>query len=139
LDKDTPMAVEFTSPEGIAVFHVGQGNYRVRVLAPGFAPQVVQISSTELTVQMQVAPVTDTVVVSATRTPVPGDAAGANVTTLMLFNFRRCSRWLSNEAFRFISGAVVNTSGRYGSLGSLFVRGGDSRYNKVIVEWSHHQ
>jgi outer membrane receptor protein involved in Fe transport len=29
---------------------------------------------------------------------------------------------------------VVNTAGQRGGLGSLFVRGGDSRYNKVIVD-----
>jgi len=69
-------------------------------------------------------------VVSATRTPVPGDAAGANVTTLNALQLQTMQPVALNEAFRFISAPVVNTSGRYGSLGSLFVRGGDSRYTK---------
>src|ERR1035441_7811314 len=34
----------------------------------------------------------------------------------------------------FLPGAVVNTSGQRGGLSSLFVRGGESRYNKVIVD-----
>jgi outer membrane cobalamin receptor len=35
---------------------------------------------------------------------------------------------------RFLPGAVIGTNGRWGSLSSLFVRGGESRYNKVIVD-----
>jgi outer membrane cobalamin receptor len=35
---------------------------------------------------------------------------------------------------RFLPGAVIDTQGRRGGLASLFVRGGDSRYNKVIVD-----
>ena len=134
LDQDTPVAVEFTSAEGVVVFRVEQGDYRLRVLAPGFAPQVVQLSASEVTVQMHVAPVAETVVVSATRTLVPEGEAGANVSTLNALQLQTMQPIALDEAFRFIPGAVVNTSGRYGSLGSVFVRGGDSRYNKVIVD-----
>ena len=35
---------------------------------------------------------------------------------------------------RYLPGAIVNTSGRRGSQASLFVRGGDSDYNKVLVD-----
>src|SRR5438132_9008516 len=38
------------------------------------------------------------------------------------------------EALRFLPGAVVNTQGQRGGLASLFVRGGDSRYNKFIID-----
>ncbi len=38
------------------------------------------------------------------------------------------------DALRFLPGAVVNVAGQRGGLGSLFVRGGDSRYNKVLVD-----
>jgi outer membrane cobalamin receptor len=134
LEKDTPLAVEFTSHEGVAVFRAGQGDYRVRVLAAGFAPQTAAVSAIEVSVQLHVAPVTDTVVVSATRTPVPGDAAGADVAALSASQLQTIQPVVLNEAMRFLPGAVVNTSGRYGSLGSMFVRGGDSRYNKVIVD-----
>ena len=40
----------------------------------------------------------------------------------------------ANDAVRFLPGAVVNTAGQRGGLASLFVRGGDSTYNKVIVD-----
>ena len=40
----------------------------------------------------------------------------------------------ADDAIRFLPGAVVNTAGQRGGLSSLFVRGGDSTYNKVIVD-----
>jgi outer membrane cobalamin receptor len=40
----------------------------------------------------------------------------------------------ADDALRFLPGAVVNTAGQRGGLSSLFVRGGDSNYNKVIVD-----
>ena len=40
----------------------------------------------------------------------------------------------ANDAMRFLPGAVINTAGQRGGLTSLFVRGGESNYNKVIVD-----
>ena len=40
----------------------------------------------------------------------------------------------ADDAIRFLPGAVINTAGQRGGLASLFVRGGDSTYNKVIVD-----
>lgn len=40
----------------------------------------------------------------------------------------------ASDALRFLPGAVVNTVGQRGGQSSLFVRGGDSRYNKVIID-----
>ena len=38
------------------------------------------------------------------------------------------------DALALPPGALVNTTGRRGGLASLFVRGGESRYNKVLVD-----
>src|ERR1700677_3590422 len=40
----------------------------------------------------------------------------------------------ADDALRFLPGAIVNTAGQQGGLSSLFVRGGNSNYNKVIVD-----
>src|SRR6202043_1818148 len=40
----------------------------------------------------------------------------------------------ASDAVRYLPGAVVNDAGQRGGLSSLFVRGGDSTYNKVIVD-----
>ena len=107
----------------------------VQVLAPGFAVESVDVpSEPELTVNLRLATASETVIVSATRTPVPGEAAGADADTLSGAQLTTSQPIAANDAMRFLPGAVVNTAGQRGGLSSLFVRGGESNYNKVIVD-----
>ena len=80
-----PVALQNTSAEGVVIFReTASSSYRVQVLAPGFAAETVDLSSTSeaITVKLRVATAAETVVVTATRTPVPTQAAGADVDTL---------------------------------------------------------
>ena len=132
-----PAAVQTTSAQGFAHFRdVPSGGLRVHVLAPGFAEQLMSVSGTaaEVTVSLQLAIQTETIVVTATRTPVPGDESGDAVETLNGQQLDTMRPVAANDALRFLPGAVVSTAGQRGGLSSLFVRGGDSRYNKVIVD-----
>ncbi len=135
-DRGTVLAIEATSAEGVAVLNAGSGGpYRVRVLAPGFAAEMLDVSSlADLTVTLRLATASETVVVSATRTPVPEEAAGADVDSLNGEQLTTMQPIAAGDAVRFLPGAVVNTAGQRGGLSSLFVRGGESNYNKVIVD-----
>jgi len=105
------------------------------VLAPGFAVETVEVSGqAEITVNLRLATASETVVVTATRTPIAGEAAGASVDTLNGAQMTTMQPITGNDAVRFLPGAVVNTAGQRGGLSSLFVRGGESNYNKVIVD-----
>ncbi len=107
----------------------------IQVLAPGFAPETAKVSSQmEFTVSLRLATASETVVVTGTRTPVPGEAAGADVDTLTAGQLITMQPTAASEAIRFLPGAIVNDAGQRGGLTSLFVRGGESRYNKVIVD-----
>jgi outer membrane cobalamin receptor len=130
------LSTQTTSAEGQAVFRLPEaGSCQIKVLAPGFAPETVDVSSqSELTVKLRLAPSSETVVVSATRTPVPGEAAGADFDTLSGAQLTTMQPVTANDALRFLPGAVINTAGQRGGLSSLFVRGGESNYNKVIVD-----
>ena len=132
-----PVAVDTTSAEGQVLFrNLGATRYTLRVLAPGFAAQNLDVPPAQpsITVQLQVAPASETVVVSATRTPVPTESANADVATVGNSQLTLMNSVATNDVLRFLPGAVVNTAGRRGSLASLFVRGGESRYNKVIID-----
>ncbi|HUJ93621.1 MAG TPA: TonB-dependent receptor [Terriglobales bacterium] len=136
-ESGTALAVERTSAEGLAVFHdVPQSQFHVRVLAPGFGPQTVDraASQTELTVHLHLAPAAETVVVTATSSPVTSETSGATVSTLSSGQLEVMRPVAADGALRFLPGAVISTSGQRGGLASLFVRGGDSTYNKVIVD-----
>jgi vitamin B12 transporter len=133
----TPAAVATTSAEGLVEFRgVASGRYHVQVLAPGFAEETEDLTpATEIvTVELRLAAAAETVVVTATRTPVPTEAAGADVETLNGAQLETMQPIAADDALRFLPGAVVDTQGQRGGLSSLFVRGGDSRYNKIIVD-----
>ena len=133
----TPAAVGITSGEGLVVFReVGSGSYQVRVLAPGFAAKTTDVSPSAevVTVELGLAQAAESVVVTATRSPVLTEAAGADVESLSGGQIQVMNPVSADDAIRFLPGAVVNTAGQQGGLSSLFVRGGDSTYNKVIVD-----
>jgi vitamin B12 transporter len=135
--KAALVGAQSTSAEGLAIFReTASSSYRVQVLAPGFAVELVNLSATAetTTIKLRLATAAETVVVTATRTPVPSQAAGADVTTLSGGQLQAMNSVAANDTMRFLPGAVVNTSGQRGGLSSLFVRGGESRYNKVIVD-----
>jgi len=137
MGKAVLVEVQTTSAEGLVVFRETASNsYRVKVLAPGFAIEMADILSTAevVTVKLHVATAAETVVVTATRTLVPSESAGADVTTLSSGQLQTMNSVAANDTMRFLAGAIVNTSGQRGGLSSLFVRGGESRYNKVIVD-----
>jgi vitamin B12 transporter len=131
------LSAQTTSAEGSVSFRVADSvKYQVKVLARGFAVEIADVPARaeELSVQLRLATASETVVVSATRTPVPGEAAGADVDTLNNGQLTVMQPVAADDAVRFLPGAVVNTSGQRGGLSSLFVRGGESTYNKVIVD-----
>ena len=131
------LATQTTSAEGVAIFHPSAGGpYRIKILAPGFAAERAEVPahSQAFTVILHLATASETVVVSATRTPVPGEASGADVDSLSGAELTTMQPIAADDAVRFLPGAVVNTAGQRGGLSSLFVRGGESNYNKVIVD-----
>ena len=126
-----------TSPEGIAEFrNLREDAYSLRILAPGFSAQVFDAAASAgtIVVHLQLATASETVSVTATRTPVASEAVGANVETLNAAQITTMNPVAMNDALRFLPGAVINTAGQRGGLSSLFVQGGESRYNKVIID-----
>jgi len=132
------LGLQNSSADGTAAFsNLEPGKYRVEVLAPGFAPAKVAVqipSETSVEVGLTVAGPEHTVVVTATRTPVTEQDVGVPVELLdrqVLTNLQPISE---ADALRFLPGAIVSTTGRRGSQGSLFVQGGNSDYNKVLID-----
>ncbi|MBZ5720521.1 MAG: TonB-dependent receptor [Acidobacteriia bacterium] len=134
----TPASLQNTSAEGVVTFRgLREASYVLRILAPGFAPETMDAPPSgpkTITVQLRLGHVSETVVVTATRSPIPSQAAGANVENLTGSQIEVMNPVALDDAVRFLPGAIIDTSGQRGGLSSLFVRGGDSRYNKVIVD-----
>jgi outer membrane cobalamin receptor len=132
------IAVQTTTAEGLAVVRgITDADYRVEVLAPGFAAFFAPVSAhgdTPLDAKLSVANVASTVTVTGAKTPLPEESSPASTSYLRLSELSNMQPVEAGEAIRFLPGAIVANAGERGGLTSLFVRGGESRYNKVIVD-----
>ena len=130
------IAIRATSAEGTATLPQQEKQHcQVRVRAAGFAEEFAEApAQAELKIALRLATASETIVVSGTRTPVRGDEAGVSVDSLSGAQLTVMRPTSAADAVRFLPGAIVNAAGQRGGLTSLFVRGGESRYNKVIVD-----
>jgi vitamin B12 transporter len=106
---------------------------RVEVVLTGFSPASTPCGAAARIV-LTVAPVRESVVVSATRTAAPADQVGASVTTFTAEDLERRRTALASDLLRSTPGAMLIRSGAPGAVTSLFVRGGESTYNKVLID-----
>jgi outer membrane cobalamin receptor len=136
--SDAPVSVQTSSGSGQATFRgLADGKYVVKILAAGFGVQDenVELPKTErLDVRLALVSPVQTVTVTAAGVPVPAEDSGAQVSALNASQLDGMQSIAAADALRFLPGAVVSTAGRRGGLTSLFVRGGNSNYNKVIVD-----
>src|SRR5829696_5982092 len=73
-------------------------------------------------------------VVTANGAPTPADAVVSSVTTITGAELRDRGIQFLQDALRDIPGATVVQSGSYGGVSSLFLRGGESDYVKVLID-----
>src|SRR5688500_11648354 len=76
----------------------------------------------------------DELVVTATKIPVSPDAVVSSVTTLHGEDLRARGVRFVQDALRGVPGAAVVQVGSYGGVSSVFLRGGESDYVKVLVD-----
>ncbi len=145
---DRPLQILNSSGEGEVVFRLNAARgLRVRVLRAGFDAGWSEVASSSSSassspslppsttlVKLKLASAVEMVVVSATRTPTPTEEAASSVSVLSGEDIRATQPTSEADALRFLPGAVANVAGQRGGLGSIFVRGGDSRYNKVLID-----
>ena len=135
-----PIAVRSASAEGTAEFrNLQPGSYRVQVLAPGFAAESQQVelkqeATSTITLQLKVATAEQTVTVTAAATPATGVETASDVSIVDRTALRDLQPVSVGEALRFAPGAIVSDTGQRGGLTELHIRGGDTDYNKVIID-----
>jgi len=77
---------------------------------------------------------TEPVVVTATRSELARDRVPESVTVLAGERLRQQGITTVGEALRQVPGVALAQSGSYGSATSLYIRGGESKFTKVLVD-----
>jgi vitamin B12 transporter len=77
---------------------------------------------------------TTPVVVTATRSPLAAERAPSSVTVLTGEALRRQGIATVADALRQVPGLALAQTGSFGGATSLFVRGGESKFTKVLVD-----
>jgi outer membrane cobalamin receptor len=128
------MAQTFTDTRGEFAFeHASCERCQVEASMPGFEAARVDATS-PVRVTLAVGPIREAVVVSATGSEVPASQIGSAVTVLDADEIERRGTPMIAELLRSTPGVAVARVGGFGNVTSVFVRGGESSYNKVLLD-----
>jgi vitamin B12 transporter len=142
LIRDDQPVTEATSDESgrFALTSRESGRYRVHVAAQGFesrdtTPVFVAVGDrVTMDLTLSIGPLAQQVVVSANATALPESQVGASVTVLDRGALQSLGKPDVLEALRLVPGVQMVQTGQRGGTASLFVRGGNANFNKVIVD-----
>jgi vitamin B12 transporter len=153
LGRPAPGAtVELVSEHGETALHAksdARGHYHFAAIPPGaywltarlrgFAPRRVVLrfrggAAYTYTVTLALAPVEQSVVVTATGAPEPGAQVGETVSTITAAQLRRQRPLTVSDLLAQRPGVQVVRDGAVGGLTSLFIRGGASQFTTVLLD-----
>jgi vitamin B12 transporter len=130
-----------TNQEGIFVFSgLAAGRYCVQVEAKGFAVAesspvfVSSDKSTAVEVVVAIGSLPQQIVVSATGQEVPTSQVGSSVSLIGQPELTALNALTVADNLRSLPGIQVVQTGQRGGTTSVFVRGGDSNFNKVLID-----
>ena len=106
----------------------------VEVQMPGFETRKVPVPLADSEIKLELAPVREQINVTANLTPTPTEQVGSSVTTISGKEIADRQALAAGDYLQTVPGATVNRSGGLGTVTSLFIRGGESNYTKVLVD-----
>jgi vitamin B12 transporter len=134
-----PIASTTTGQDGTYQFApLPPGRYQVKTQAPSFTSQqsaamyIGSSSNAAVDLTLKIGSVSQQIVVSATGTGLPETQTGASVSVVSSDQFQYKPEAL--EPLRQVPGVQVLENGQRGINESLFIRGGESKANKVLLD-----
>jgi outer membrane cobalamin receptor len=129
-----------TDAQGVYRFReLQEGTYQIAASASGLTSPSVEVKSgdsgiIQQDIRLQISALTARVVVSATLggAQVPEIGSSVSLVTRQEIDDRDAQNAL--EVIRGIPGVEVNQAGRRGGVTGVFIRGGESKYNAVMVD-----
>jgi outer membrane cobalamin receptor len=137
--------VRVTTADGaVSVFTAADGTFHldadstsgcaVEASLDGFTAARADCAAGPLRLTLDVAPIAEHIVVSATRTDAPAGQVATSATVFDRAELERRQYPLLADLLRTAPGIRVAGTGAPGGVTSLFVRGGESNYTKVLLD-----
>ena len=124
-----------TDADGTFRIATALSSCRVEASLTGFSKASAPCTTdTPVRLALSVAPVAEAVVVSATRTEAPAGQVASSVTVFDAAEIERRQQPMLADLLRNAPGTVVVQVGSPGAVTSMFVRGGESNYTKVLLD-----
>ena len=124
----------FTDTDGHFSLSTATASCTIEVTLTGFETGIAPCSDRPVEVKLELAPVSEHVVVSATRTDMPAGEVGNSVSVFDTADLERRQFPLVADVLLAAPGVAVERTGAYGGVTSVYVRGGESNYNKVLLD-----
>jgi vitamin B12 transporter len=134
-----PAASTSTAADGSFFVVLPPGRYRMRFERAAFMPREFSVSlaaadSRNLDVKLQIAQVSENVVVTANSQPLEISQTPAPVGVLTADQFRQRQIVSLADALATLPGATIARTGREGGLTTFFLDGGNSNFTKFFVD-----
>ena len=128
------VATTFTDSRGAFQFSRACDNCSAVVSLAGFnEARAAASNGSSLRLTLSVAPIGDSVVVTATRVETPASQVGSSLTVFTAEEIARRDSPLVGDLLKAAPGITVVSAG-HGSVTSVFTRGGEATYNKVLLD-----
>jgi outer membrane cobalamin receptor len=124
----------FTDTDGRFSLATPAGNCTIEVTLTGFESASAPCSDRPLEMKLELAPVSEHVIVSATRTEMPAGEVGNSVSVFDTADLERRQFPVVADVLLAAPGVAIERTGAYGGVTSAYVRGGESNYNKVLLD-----
>ncbi len=128
------VAHTLTDEQGRFVFSKPCADCMIEVQLLGFETKRVTALAETKIIELQVAPVEEHVVVTATRNDTPTSLIGSTTTVITEEEIDLRQEPVVSDLLPSVPGVTINRSGGYGTVTSIFVRGGESDYTKVLLD-----
>ena len=135
----TPAASTLSAADGTYSLALPPGRYRIFFERAAFVPREISLSLADsdartLDVNLEIAQVSENVVVTANAQPLEISQTPAPVDVVTLDEIRRRQLVSLAEALETLPGATFARTGREGGLTTFFLDGGNSNFTKFFVD-----
>jgi vitamin B12 transporter len=110
------------------------GSCSIEIHLTGFLTQRVAAPHGDQQIELHVAPVEEHVIVTADRSGTPASLIGSTTTVIDKDEIDARQSPVVSDLLQSVPGVAVIRSGGYGAITSIFARGGESDYTKVLLD-----